>query len=116
VAKKTPLRLHPLAEQEALAAYRRSRQAVGQESGDATDDSSWDGFLSASFTCCGASASRSSRSHDLAVLWLAVLVQAVDPQRLDPPASPRLAAALGERGWRVARRVCREQVKRLVGA
>lgn len=54
--------------------------------------------------------------QDLAVLWLAVLVQAVDPQRLDPPASPRLGEALGERRWRAARRACREQVRRLVGA
>jgi Ca-activated chloride channel family protein len=55
-------------------------------------------------------------TQDLAVLWLAVLVQTVDPKQLDPPASPRLAAALGERSWRVARRVCTEQVKRLLGA
>jgi hypothetical protein len=54
--------------------------------------------------------------EDLALLWLAVLVQTVDAQRLDPPASPRLAAALGDRRWRVARRACKEQVKRLVGA
>ena len=32
-----------------------------------------------------------------------VLVQAVDPQRLDPPASPRLAEALRERRWRARR-------------
>jgi hypothetical protein len=54
--------------------------------------------------------------QDLAVLWLAVLVQTVDPRRLDPPASPRLAAALGDRRWRGARRVYKQQVKRLLGA
>jgi hypothetical protein len=51
-----------------------------------------------------------------AVLWLALLVQSVEPQRLDPPASPRYLEVLGERQWRALRRAYREQVGRLLAA
>ena len=54
--------------------------------------------------------------EEVAVLWLAVLVQSVDPKRLDPPASPRYAAALGDRRWRGTRRVYQGLVGRQLGA
>jgi len=50
------------------------------------------------------------------VLWLALLVQSVEPQRLDPPASPRYLEALGERRWRELRRTYREQMGELLPA
>jgi hypothetical protein len=51
-----------------------------------------------------------------AVLWLALLVRSTDPQRLDPPASPRYHEVLGERRWRALRRVYQHQVARLLAA
>jgi hypothetical protein len=51
-----------------------------------------------------------------AVLWLALLVQSVEPQRLDPPASPRYLEVLGERRWRRLRRAYQEQMGRLLTA
>ena len=50
------------------------------------------------------------------VLWLALLVRSVEPQRLDPPASPRYLEALGERRWRELRRAYREQMGELLSA
>ena len=50
------------------------------------------------------------------VLWLALLVRSVEPQRLDPPASPRYLEALGERRWRELRRTYREQMGELLSA
>lgn len=51
-----------------------------------------------------------------AVLWLALLVQSLEPQRLEPPASPRYHEVLGERRWRALRRVYQREVARLLAA
>jgi Ca-activated chloride channel family protein len=50
------------------------------------------------------------------VLWLALLARSVEPQRLDPPASPRYLEVLSERQWRELRRAYREQMGELLSA